>query len=130
MKSYNKPEFFVTEFALNEAIAACNKVVVGTENITKYPAQTVICAIGGQKEDVFSQGTSGCSTKASQYAFGYYEDVYYFCWKADIGATNVRPDNAQKALMAAVTGVSDPQGWHYCAVTSETISTDILGFSF
>lgn len=130
MKSYSKPEFFVTEFTMNEAIAACDSKVTGTNVTTVYPAQTVTCAIGGQTEHVFSNGTSGCATAASKYAFGYYDKVYYFCWYADTGSSGVIPTDAQKKLMASVTGVSNPRNWHYCAVQSQTLSTDILGFSF
>lgn len=130
MKTYNKPDFFVNEFEPSESVASCQKVVTGTQVTTTYPAQSVTCAIGGQSEVVFNSGTTGCNTSASKYAFGYYDGVYYFCWYADTGMSGTTPTNAQKALMASVTGVSDPRNWHYCAVTSETISTDILGFSY
>lgn len=130
MKAYMKPDVFVTEFQVNEAIAACDRVVTGSTTVTTYPAQTVTCEIGGQTERIFSAGTSGCATAASQYALGYYENVYYICWYSPTEVGGGRPSDEQKALMAAISGVRDPQGWHYCAVASEDISTDILGFSY
>lgn len=130
MKKYMKPMFFATEFDLNETIAGCQKQQVGTEITTTYPPQTVICEIGAQEEHIFTTGTTGCNTAATQYAFGTYNNVYYFCWKASIGDTSARPTEAQKKLMASVTGVSDPQGWHYCEVASLQNETAILGFSY
>lgn len=130
MKKYMKPAFFVEEFNLNETIAGCQKEQIGTEITTTYPAQTVTCEIGGQTENIFTQGTSGCTTAATEYAFGTYNNVYYFCWKASIGNTSAKPTEAQIKLMAAVSGVEEPQGWHYCAVESLQNETAILGFSY
>lgn len=63
MKKYTKPDFFATEFAVNDAVAACNRVV--NQNTVYTSNQTVNCLIEGSESGVFNTA-SGC-TKSAQY---------------------------------------------------------------
>lgn len=124
---YVKPAFNVTKFDLNETVAACDRVVTGTETTKVYEEQTVYCTVGGQTEHVFN-ATSGCSTSAQKWFVKENNGTMYFFWyTGDTAGSNNRPSQAQQEFMESMGG---GQGWHYSEVTSTDMVTDILGFSY
>ena len=131
MKSYNRPEIFVTEFMANEAVAGCDRVVTGTETTTTYDKQTVYCIIGGQTETVFNTA-SDCSTSSSQWGVTEYSGKMYFVWFTYAGDTGSLkdPDTTTLDILVTKLGFTSGSGWHYAEVTSNELVTDVLGFSY
>lgn len=136
MKKYVKPNFFTTEFEVNEKIAAgCDRVVTSTESTKVFPLQTVYCEIGNQNETIFNS-VSGCDTAANKYAIVTEGDTDYLIWytySGDMGNQSGPPDASETAILdrlVASAGFSTGSGWHYTAVTSTIKVTDILGFSY
>lgn len=114
MKEYVKPDVFVTEFALNEAVAVCTDI---TE--TKYNNQTIYCVINGS-ETIFYNGCTNSATKGDLVT---YKGTLYYLWYN--GEVSGEPTNEQKQLIQGIqgaAGVSGP-GWHAGPATAEIITT-------
>lgn len=131
---YVKPAFNVTKFDLNETVAACDRVVTGTETTKVYEQQSIDCIIGNQQETVFN-AASGCSTAANQWGVTEYEGTMYFVWytyAGDTGSGGAPSQSATNKLNTIVSaaGFTAGPGWHYGEVTSTDMVTDILGFSY
>lgn len=132
---YTKPNFEVTEFEVNEKIAAdCQRLVTGTETTKVYDKQEVECIIGAQDETVFNT-ISGCSTAATTWGVTEYNGTMYFVWYTHAGDTgnNKNPDkdmtNFLDMLVGQIGGTTG-SGWHYAEVTSRDLITDVLDFSY
>lgn len=133
MNTYVKPNFFTTEFEVNQAIAGCERVVTGTQTNTVYDQQSVRCIIGNQNETVFNSA-SGCSTSATKWGVTEYEGDMYFVWftyAGDTGGSQPSGDlvNTLDDLVKQL-GFDSGSGWHYAKVTGTDIVTDVLGFSY
>lgn len=131
---YVKPSFTVTEFGVNEAVAGCNRVVTGQETTKVYDQQTVNCVIGNQEETVFNSA-SGCSTSSTKWGVTEYNGTMYFVWytyEGDTGSGGAPSSSVTATLNTLVTqlGFTAGSGWHYTAVTSRDLVTDVLGFSY
>lgn len=135
MKAYNKPEFYVEEFILNDVVAAttCSHVPATGPN----SQITVYCEIGGQSETVFTD-TLNCKTNSTNY--GTVEDYNgstddYFVWEAGMDGSGSKPTDAQMSLLSAlvsiVTGgqVTSGKGWHYAGINMGTQGYDTFQIS-
>lgn len=114
MKEYVKPDVFVTEFALNEAVAVCTDI---TE--TKYNNQTIYCVINGS-ETIFY---NGCTNSATDGKLVTYNGTLYYLWYN--GSVGGKPSTDGEALIKAIqkeAGVSG-SGWHAGPATAEIITT-------
>ena len=114
MKEYVKPDVFVTEFAVNEAVAACTDT---TEK--EFEEQKIICVINGE-EVIFYNGCTNSATKGDLVT---YKGTLYYLWYN--GSVGGKPSTDGEALIKAIqkeAGVSG-SGWHAGPATAEIITT-------
>ena len=114
MKEYVKPDVFVTEFAVNEAVAACTDT---TEK--EFEEQKIICVINGEEVIFYN----GCTNSATKGDLATYRGTLYYLWYN--GEVSGEPTNEQKQLIQGIqgaAGVSGP-GWHAGPATAEIITT-------
>ena len=114
MKEYVKPDVFVTEFALNEAVAACTDT---TEK--EFEEQKIICVINGEEVIFYN----GCTNSATDGKLVTYNGTLYYLWYN--GSVGGKPSTDGEALIKAIqkeAGVSG-SGWHAGPATAEIITT-------
>ncbi len=82
MKAYNKPEFYVAEFRMNDVVAVCTALEEGVA----YKATEVKC-LKTSSDMIFTAGTSGCD-----HAVNPKEDGTGYAWYDDTTEGNDIPD--------------------------------------
>lgn len=137
MKAYNKPEFYVTEFAPNASVSVCT---IDTNKI--YNPQEITCIMSGNKETAFNDLIGGCNTELKDNTSTAFEDhgvvdydsKSYFVWY-DSSITS-KPDDSQQTLFDNIMNAffslfkaegyntpSNGRGYHAGLATAEIISS-------
>ena len=133
---YMKPELYITEFEANQVIAACDRLVVGTETTTVYDEQSGNCIIGAQQGTVFNSGNNDCSTSATQWGIATSGGITYFVWftyAGDMGNRSDAPSAYETELLNKLVvqiGGTTGSGWHYADVTGRDFVSEVRDYSY